>query len=580
MSSELNALLELFIKDPQGFEKGLDTLPRSVMLELAEELQAVVAGEKPSVDSFKRIYQEFFGRPLPYVDEPVAEEFIWALENNKGVMYEAWRGKGKSTFFTAWGPSVMGWRPVGSTTLVRVNDQKGKEMGKAIAALIKTSPGWQKIFPHVIPDERAGWSVENGFNVMDTRVTGLPGSKNFEQNYAKWRMMCLSDHLSEQSLLCAGIESGSIIGLHPTNGMWFDDLHDEANTRSAAELKKVVDIFEGNIAATWIGAGGSPTLGVFCTPWSKNPPDVYQVMLATGRFKHIKMPVFVEDENGEEIPLQNEDGQQALPEWVGKKVKLTWPEAFPMARVIDMMHTYKTRFGQMALLNIELSKPKNMRYQEFPHTDIKWDWPMTDGVDPVATVAGISSGDGISHFALFHLLRTPYNSVVIGDGIVEKCDASTGEQYVVDSQRTYRNNLGVSVETNGAGAIFAGNITRHPGTKVHPHVVSELGQGSKKDRQYRFLQPLFANGSVLVSDADTSALNAVREYLDNFPNFDKDSYLWDVGDALAIGLLDIPEIWTRIVVSDSRRESVWERNRHKGLYHPLAGKVSNYEQRN
>jgi len=543
---ELEELAELLERDPDAVMQVLDENPE-LRAELLEWAREQTAGVRPSVDSFRRIYESFFGRPLPKVDEPVAEEFLYALENHKGVMYEAWRGKGKSTFFAAWCPTVMGWRPVGSTTLIRVNDQKAKEMGKAIADLIKTNPGWKKVFPHVVPDERAGWSVEKGFNVLDTRITGEISSADFEENYSMWRMTCFADHLSEQSLLCAGIESGSVIGLHPSNGMWFDDLLDEGNTRSVAELQKVNDLFEGNIAATWISAGGSPTLGVFCTPWAKN--DVYQKMLATGRFKHIKMPVFVESADGETIPEQNSDGVPALPEWKGKKVKLTWPEVFSMDRVIDMMNTYKTRFGQMALLDIELSAPKNMRYIEFNYKEIRWDqWRMTDGVDPVGTVTGISKGDGISHFAMYHLLETPYNSVVIAGGVLEKCDTLQSEGHIAASQRTYaKTHRGTSIESNGVGAVFIAGITRNKGVRIHPHAVSEIGAGSKPERQYRFLQPLLASGALLVSDEDTPEMNAVREYCDHFPNFAKDSYLWDVGDALCAGVIDIPELWTRIV---------------------------------
>ena len=552
--SEISDLIELWKKDPEQVKKIFRENP-TLARQVYEFERTVSAGDTPSVDAFRRIYKEFFdGRDLPKVAEEAVEQFVWALANKKGVILEAWRGFGKSTFFTAWGPAVMGWNPVGSTTLVRVNDQKAKEMGKVIAFMIMTNPGWKKIFPHVLPDERAGWSVENGFNVLDTRITGPVEGKDFDKNYSLWRMKCLADHLSEQSLLCAGIESGSVIGLHPSNGMWFDDLHDEKNTRSQAEMKKIVDLFEGNIAATWIGAGGSPTLGVFCTPWSKQ--DVYQVMLRTGRFKHVKLPVFKEDPDGEVIPEENEDGQKALPEWVGRKVRLTWPEVFTMSRVVDMMHTYKTRFGQMALLDIELSKPKNMRYQEFPHQDIQWGfWPLIDGVDPVGVIQGVSSGDGISHFALVHLLKTPYNSLVIGDGVLEKCDAFAGEDHIMESVRTYsKTHRGTSIESNGVGAIFIGNITRNRGYKPHAHTVSELGVGSKKERQYRFLQPLFASGGLLVSNQDTPFLNAVREYLDNFPNFDRDSYLWDVGDAIAIGALDVPEVWTGRVTKDTRED--------------------------
>jgi hypothetical protein len=563
--SEIDDLIQLWMADPAEVERILRENP-AIAQRLIEMDDIWKAGEAVSVDGFRKAYQEFYGRPMPYVDEPVAEEFVWAYHNKKGVVFEAWRGFGKSTFFAAWCPYVMGVNPVGSTALVRVNDQKAKEMGKTIADLIMTNPGWAKLFPHVIPDEKAGWSVENGFNVMDTRVTGQPGSQGFDESYARWRMSCFANHLSEKSLVCAGIESGIIIGLHPTNGMWFDDLHDEANTRSQAEMKKIVDILEGNIIPTWFSAGGSPTLGVFCTPWSENPPDAYQVMLKTGLFKHLKMPIFVEDPNGVPIPPTTTSGEPIDSEWVGKTIKPTWPEVFPVERIADMIKAFKSRFGQMALLNVELSKPKNMRYQEFPHKEIKWDqWPMTLGVDPVGWVKGVSNGEGISHFAGAQLLKTPYNTLVIGGGFVEKIDALEGEKRVADVQRTFaRTYQNASIELNGAGAMWIALITRSSKVRYHGHNVNELGKGNKKDRQYRFLQPLFAAGVLQVSDEKTEFLDAVREYLETFPNMENDSHLLDVGDAICMGVLDVPEVWTKIIVHDGgepEREDIWTRKR-------------------
>jgi hypothetical protein len=545
--TDFSELIRLYKESPEKVIQIFQENPalRDQILALNELFKA---GEEVSVNGFKLFYREIYGRELPYVDVPVAEEFVRAFHDKKGVIYESWRGKGKSTFFAAWCPYVMGCRPVGSTALVRVNDQKAKEMGKVIADMIETNPGWKKIFPHIIPDERAGWSVENGFNVLDTRVTGVPGSKDFEAKYSKWRMSCLADHLSEKSLICAGVESGSIIGLHPTNGEWFDDLHDEQNTRSQAEMKKVVDIFEGNIIPTWFSAGGSPTLGAFCTPWSTNPPDVYQVMLRTGMFKHIKMPIYTNDPNGETFPP------------TGEKVKLTWPEMFPMEKVVEMFGVYKTRFGQMCLCDVALSKPKNMRYQDFPYKEIKWHlWPLTAGVDPVGVIAGISQGSGISHFAMGYGLKTPYNNVVIGGGEVEKCDANEGERLVVNAERTYRATFRrASVEGDGVGVMFIGMLSRNPSlkNKWSRHNTIEIGKGSKHERQYRVLQPLFANGTFLVSDEETPYLNGVREYLDNFPNIDKDSYLWDIGDTLVLIAVDIPEVWTRVIVN-ADDETIW-----------------------
>lgn len=550
--SELTDLLVLWKTNPDEVVRILagDPALRDKFIEMDE---TVSAGERVSVDGFRKAYEQFYGRPLPGIDLTVVEEFVWAYENKKGVIYESWRGRGKSTFLTAWCPYLVGVNPVGSTALIRVNDQKAKEVGKVIADLIMTNPGWARIFPHVVPDERAGWSVENGFNVMDKRVTGEPGAPGFEEGYAKWRVMCLANHLSEKSLICAGIESGAIIGMHPTNGMWFDDLHDEQNTRSRAEMQKVTDILRGNVIPSWFSAAGSPTLGVFCTPWSRNPPDAYQVMLSTGLFKHIKMPIFEPDPNGEVFPP------------TGERVRLAWPEVFSMERVEEIYRAAGTRFGQMYLLDVEMSKPQNMRYQPFPAKDIKWnEWPMVLGVDPVGRVKGVSSGEGISHFAAAMLLKTPYNTLVVADGFVEKIDALEGEKRVAEVQRTYHKTyLNASIEMNGAGAMWIALITRSSGIKYHAHQVGELGRGNKKDRQYRFLQPLFASGSILVSDADTPFLNAVREYLDTFPNFTDDSYLADVGDSLVIAALDVPEVWTKIVVHDAHveREDIWIRTR-------------------
>lgn len=560
--SEITDLIQLWKSDKAAVLQVLQQNEklRTAFLELDDIWRA---SEQVTASGFSIWYKEQYQRSLPTIFHDVAEEFAWAFRNRKGVLLEGWRGMGKSTFFAAWCPYVMGVNPVGSTALIRINDAKAKEMGKAISDIIMTNSAWKKMFGHVLPDTQAGWSVENGFEVLDLKIAGNPSSDKFSDGYAKWRMMCLANHLSEKSLVCNGIESGSNIGLHPTNGMWFDDLHDEANTRSPAELKKVTDIIEGNIKPTWFSAGGSPTLGVFCTPWSENPPDAYKIMLATGLFKHIKKPIFEENETGEQIPpsmeFETEKGKEiyTVPqEYAGKKVRLAWPEAFPISKIVEMMRTYKTRFGQMCLLRLDLSKPKNMRYQTFPANDIKWnEWRMVLGVDPVGTVKGVSTGDGISHFAACMLLKSPYNSLIIGDGFVEKIDALEGERRVAETQRTYQRTYdNASVELNGAGAMWVAMISRTSGIKYHGHNVSEIGTGSKKERQYRFLQPLFASGLVLVSDGQTDFLDKVREYLDNFPNFATDSELWDVGDAIANGVLDIPQIWTKVVVDTAAND--------------------------
>lgn len=550
-SSDILELGKLFDKDPESVAKIFreNTALKDELVNWGKEK---MVGQKPSVDNFKALYRGFFNRELPKIHEIVAEEFINALKNRTGVMLQSWRGGGKSTFFTAWCPSVIGWNPVGSTLLMRVNTQKAQEMGRAIATLIQTSEGWRKYFPHVIQNERAGWSVDNGYNVLDTRITGVPGSPQFEENLSKWNMLCLADHLSEQTLLCVGIESGMGIGSHPTNGMWFDDLHDEGNTSSPAELRKVVELVKGNVIPSWESIGGSPTVGVFCTPWSKNPPDAYEVMLDTGILKLIVIPIFKVDSEGETVPSQTEEGLAIANDWVGKKVKLTWPELYPMPRVAGMMRKYGTRFGQACMCDVNASLPRNIHFTSFEYEKIKFnEWPVVVGVDPVAWVRGVSKGGGLSNFAASEFLITPYNNVVIAGGFLERIDALEGERRLAEIQRKYGSTFrNFSIEKNGAGAIFMGMSTRIKGAYISGHEVSEAGKGDKKTRQHGLLATLFQCGAIAVSNENTPYLNLVREYLDSFPNFEAGSKFEDLGDSLVMAVLDIPQLWTRINVSD------------------------------
>lgn len=562
--SELTELTQLMQRDPKQVEAILRANPklREAVRQLDDENRA---SEQVSASGFAVYYEAQYERKLPYVFHDVAEEFSWAFHNRKGVVFEGFRGMGKSTFFAAWCPYVMGVNPVGSTALIRINDAAAKAMGKTISDIIQGNLGWKRIFPHVVPDERAGWSVENGFEVMNLKVTGGPNSAGFEQGYAKWRMMCLANHLSEKSLVCNGVESGSNIGLHPTNGEWFDDLHDEKNTRSLAELKLTTDLIRENFIPTWFSAGGSPTIGMFCTPWSDNPPDARRVLLDTGLFKHAAKPIMTVHPDGDPIPEKTSEGKTVDAEWSGKAVKPTWKEVFGVQRIADIIYASRTAFGRNYMLDVNLSKPKNMRYTSFPHKEIRWnEWRMKLGVDPVTWVKGISSGEGVSHFAAYQLLKSPYNTIIIAGGKLERCDALEGQKYIAETQRNFaRTYDNASIEKNGGGVIFIAMLTSNKGVKYVGHEVKELGAGNKKARQYKFLQPLAASGAIQVSDEDTPELNAVREYFDVFPNFNDDSYLADVGDALCIGILDFPEIWTRTVTSVVPEESIWTMRKKK-----------------
>jgi hypothetical protein len=148
---------------------------------------------------------------------------------------------------------------------------------------------------------------------------------------------------------------------------------------------------------------------------------------------------------------------------------------------------------------------------------------------------------------------------------LEKCDADAAERLLADAFKYHRTFQRASIEMDGAGILFAA-MQRRSGLTIHPHSTSEikkvLGLKSMKktDRQYDFLQSLFANGIVVISDGDTPFLNTARRWLDRFPNFDKDAKELDVGDSILLAVFDIPEIWTHLITNianDREASTIW-----------------------
>ena len=538
------------------------------------------AARQFSLDGWCNFYWCIYRREYPQAHYPIAEALIESVKTKRGKMVQAWRGFGKSTdllLFVVW---MVGINSLGSTGFVRINDPKAQLTGDVIAEIIEKHTGWKASFPNVIPDKKAGWSSEKGYNVIDTNVTGTPDAPSYEAGYAKWRQMCLADHPTESSIMCAGVESGLIIGWHPTNGMYFDDLHDDRNTRSMAEMQKVVSILEGNIIPTWFTPQGHPIMACVCTPWD-SARDAYHALLQTGLFDLIQIPIFVESPDGETVPdtVVYEEQVIATGGWAGRKIKLTWPEAYPMARVFQICKASLSRFYQMYLLDDTTAREVSYAYRSFPTAEIKWgEWPITTGVDPTASVTGVSKGKGKSHYAFGNVYETPYNNLVIGGGYVRKVASDIGEQALASFARTHRNLRAVSIESNSAGAAGTakkaidataiGFVTRNVGLAVHFHGVSEIGSGSKIARQFKFLEPLFSNGILLLAEGPTGDsdsdefLRLAKSALDRYPNFGDDEPEADVLDAVCIAVLDIPRVWSRVhtnvssgVVQTGRQET-------------------------
>lgn len=446
----LRAFVELTRRDPEAAREALAQKPE-VLRELLAMNARYDAAEKVSLAGFKLYYQGIYLRELPYVQEPIVEEFVKAYESKTGVMEECWRGFGKSTLLVAWVSYLVGARPIGSTSYVRINDTKAKEAGDAIAEIIETNPGWRDIFPHVVPDKEAGWSVERGFHVKDMRICGDGAG------YNKWLQLCFADHLTEPSLACGGVESGIIIGSHPTNGWWFDDLLDESNTRSFAEMQKVTDIMDGNIIPTWFGVGGSPTLGGACTPWRDD--DVYVRMMKTGLFKKVQLPIFVREipdvHPAKVIWERNfeKHGKQFF-EPYGCDVILTYPEAFPLKRVLEIYKSNPARFGQMYLVDISTLKGLTLQRKtlgEFPVEKISDTWACFFGVDFASTTDKIRRDT--DYFAVSIGRIIPGGGVVCVGGYIDRLSMAEAAAKLQALYEMYHPVI-IGVEKLGSGRQF------------------------------------------------------------------------------------------------------------------------------
>lgn len=501
----LKSFLALTKSDPEKARKILQSNPK-VLKELQELDKKYAAAETVSLEGFQIFYKAIYLRPLPKAAEPIVKEFVWAFHNKKGAMEECWRGFGKSTLLLAWVAYIMGARPVGSSTLIRINEKAAQKSGNTIAEIIDTNPGWKEIFPHVVPDKDAGWSAENGYHVQDMRIVKAEG-------HDKWLQLCFADHTSEPSLACGGVSSGIVIGTHPTNGSWFDDLHDESNTRSRAEMDEIVAILKGNIISTWFGMGGSPAIGVACTPWSDK--DAYVEMMKTGLFRKVSIPIFVkEGEIPPEHPARelwesNAKEHTFYFEPYQCNVILTAPKEFPLEKILEMYNANPARFGQMYLLDLNTLKGLTLKREqlgEFPAEKIDPSWPTYFGVDFASTTDGVK-GD-TDYFALAIGKSIPGGGIVVTGGYVDRIPMHTAMAKMQSLYEIHRPIL-IGVEKLGGGRQFVETLLYSTRLPILPLPLQGTPMKSKGQKFEDVLSSLFSQGRMWISSNHD-------EYIDMF----------------------------------------------------------------
>lgn len=465
-----------------------------------------------SVEGFGLYYRAKFRRPLPPTARYIwAEQFVEAFKNKTGVLLEGHRGSAKSTFLLTWMEYITGKRPVGSSQLIRINEQQAKEFDTQIAETIEFGMGWKACFPNVVPDREKGWSM-SGRYIMDLDVV-----KEDKSGYGKWVQLCAADHLSEPSFLCAGITSRDFIGKHPSNGQYFDDLHDEGNTRSAREMQEIVDIIEKNIAPTWTRPEGHPTLGVACTLWNEN--DGYHALLRTGLFKHVKTPIFVYAEY-QYIQVGDE---KVHPHWIdkhpvekdlyGRDIIALWYPAYGGNVIRELQKQQPVYFGLMYLCDLSSAKGKVLKAEwlhEFPMERIRPTFPIYFGIDFASTEDKLKDKDR-DYFALAVLAGIPWGGAVLIDGFVEHLAFYEAVERVIAFADKYPTLVSVGVEKFGAGEKFWTTLVYNSKLPVIPFPAQGAPIRSKGQRYQKELAPMFFDSRLWIADVKNKFINTFVE---------------------------------------------------------------------
>lgn len=487
------------------------TLSDEQMFELLMPALAETVKNTPvSVEGFCAWYECKFKRPVPPVIEYVwAPEYITAFNEHTGVLVEGHRGSGKSTFLITWVEYLTGKRPLGSSQLIRINGQQAGEADEAISATIEYSPAWAMCFPNVVPDKSKGWSISGRF-VMDMNIVCEDKS-----GYGKWIQMCVADHLAEPSFLCSGITSRDFIGKHPSNGQYYDDLHDEGNTRSAREMQEIADIIEKNIVPTWTRPENRPVLGVACTLW--NPNDGYHALLRTGVFKHIKTPICVKVSD----PTIQVGEERVEVSWVKKyePFDFEFDQYYPMwdkygAETIAMLKRQNpVYFNLMYMCDLDSIKGKVLKEEwlhVFPMEKINPSWAVYFGIDFASSEDKLKDKKR-DFFALSVLVALPWGGSVLIDGFREHLEFFEAVERVKAFATRYPTLVTVGVEKWGSGEKFKEALLYSSRLNVVPFPFDGAPVHSKGQRYQFELAPMFVDGRLWISDSPVQFIQQFKE---------------------------------------------------------------------
>ena len=447
---------------------------------------ATVKTDGVSFEAYMSFARLMMYEPSVGTVEPAEHHQDWihnSIEHNRILILappESAKTTIMSVLFTAW---WIGNHPATQSMVCSVSDDQAQKIVGLIAAYIEHHPAWKLMFPDIVPDKKRGWGFDKGFFV-----------KRRDIPYGSW--MQERGARRDPTLLGVGYQNRSIIGKRVDGLFVVDDIMDETNTISEAELEKAKAIFRKTIASRVTKEGKMVVIG---TPWRED--DVYAYATATGLYR-----TFI------------------TPAWTGEGDKRVsyWPSQWPIPRLEDKQKEVGTQdFGLMYLMDLSARKGTVLK-EEWLHPyvrafDIDAMWPLFYGIDFAVTSADLGTRTGRrrrtnrSNFALAKIRAAPFGLILVDGwaGTISLYEAIEKLKSWIAVDRPKK----TQVESWGTGELFLQMLIRE-GLTVH-------GYKDTKDKVTRFQRMAvhFEIGRLRMSESDTPFLNLFRNEWVGFPDF-------------------------------------------------------------
>jgi len=440
-------------------------------------------------EAFEVYFELLFDRQFP----PHARKWIRQLYEahalGKGYLEEAFRFSWKTTVLTvAFLSYRIGLEPNKTNLIIQVKDENAEGTAAKVRDTIATNPIFRLVFPNVVPDEKRGWANRGYFVKPRDADYGT-------EEYGEWLRTVGTD----PTFVGYGITSSSIIGKHPNGCLIVDDIHDQNNTASTAELNNIVDILKGTVYPTM---APHITWTIFVgTPWVRG--DALDYSSQTGFFLVDHTPIYV-DKDGERI--------------------YTWPELYGPEEVDAFRGLYgPVQFARMCLCDITATQGLELHrewLQEWRHDNLRFSYPIWAGVD----WASLKNPNQTNrdNFAMAIGVELPGGGIVLVDGVYERLTTAEAVVRMKAMRDKYPTMRAIGFETLGKGEEVFTTLVQ---TSNLPLIPQGVGNKSKSYRYGQILAPAFQSNRIFVTDSPNPFVIAfINEWIE-FPAGDHDDAL-------------------------------------------------------